>query len=123
LSRQRLAALSLALLALLSPACLLPDNKPRISIEFGAIPELVEGAEVLVDGKPVGKLERTGQVTRIAFPVSKGRHEVTLRGDRFDCQPAQVNAELDAQKIRLLATVGETMGAVGSGKPMVIFQY
>jgi hypothetical protein len=119
---RRLAAFALALTALLAAACMLPDNKPRISIEFGAVPEL-EGAEVLVDGKVVGKLERTGQVTRINFPIEKGRHDVAIRDPRFDCQPAQVNAELDAQKIRLLATIGETMNTTGSLKPMIVFQY
>ena len=122
MTHRRLAALALALLALFAPACLLPDNKPRISIEFGAVPEL-EGAEVLVDGKVVGKLERTGQVTRINFPVAKGRHEVAIRDPRFDCKPVQVNAELDAQKIRLMATAGEMMGMPGSMKPMIVFQH
>lgn len=122
----RHAALVLLLLTVSSLAgCVLPDNKPRISIEFGAVPEL-EGATVLIDGKPAGKLERTGQATRIAFPVEKGKHEVSFRHPQFDCQPVTVNAELDAQKIRLMADVSEyaaTTLTPPSGKPIVTFRY
>jgi hypothetical protein len=117
---RRLAA---ALLLLALPAltgCGLPDNQPRVSIEFGAVPEL-EGATVLIDGKAVGKLEKTGQATRINFPVPKGTHEVTLQSPQFDCRPVQINAELTAQKIRLMVDVAET-ASIG-GKPSLILRY
>lgn len=122
MSRRAIAVILLAAAALL-PACMLPDDKPRISIEFGAVPEL-EGAHVLIDGKPVGKLERTGAATRIAFPVEKGIHEVTLRHSDFDCEPARVKAELDAQKIRLLAQVSESPASLtGSGRPTITLRW
>lgn len=111
-----------AALLLACTACLLPDNKPRISIEFGAVPEL-EGSEVVIDGKVAGKLERTGQATRVSFPVEKGTHEVTLRSSRFDCETAKVNAELDAQKIRMLADVGESYSLSGAPRPTIVFRY
>ncbi len=115
----RLAAA--AALVMVLGACMLPDNQPRISIEFGMIPEL-EGATVLVDGRPVGKLERTGQATRIAFPVSKGVHEVTIRDSRFACEPIKVKCELDAQKIRLMAEIADRVGTDGSIRQMIVLR-
>jgi hypothetical protein len=114
---RRLLALA-CLLAVLT-GCMLPDNKPRVSIEFGAVPELA-GAEVLVDGKPVGKLEVTGRITRTAFPVEKGRHEVRLRHPQFDCEPAIIRAELDAQKFRLLVDVSEAASI--NGRPTLVLR-
>jgi hypothetical protein len=119
---RRIALIAAALLCLSSAACLLPDNKPRISIEFGAVPEL-EGSEVVIDGKVAGKLERTGQATRISFPVSKGQHEVTLKSSQFDCETAHVNIELDAQKVRMLVDVGESSSLNGGAKPSIVFRY
>ena len=111
-----LAALALALAC---PSCF-PDDSPRISIEYAMVPEL-EGADVLIDGKVVGKLEPTGQATRVSFPVKPGEHEVSIKSPQFDCQATKVVAEMKGQKVRLLASVGEMQST--SGKPMITFQY
>lgn len=113
------AVVAVVSLALLGAACF-PDDSPRISIEYGMIPEL-EGADVLIDGKVVGKLEMTGQATRVSFAVKPGEHEVCIREPRFDCQPARVAAELKGQKIRLMAQIAEM--ASTTGKPTITFMY
>ena len=108
------------LLILLVPLCgCFPDDRPRVSIEFGAIPEF-EGAEVLIDDHVVGKLERTGQATRISFPVEMGDHTVCIKVKGFRCEPAKVTVEMKGQKVRLLANVLDMTSP--DGQPVIGFQ-
>ena len=116
----------LALFLLLASAALLAgcfgDDRPRISIEFGAMPEVLEGKDVLIDGAVVGKLEKTGQATRISFPVEPGLHDVSLDVPGWQCVPAKVEAQLKGQKVRLMAEPGEggiVMGEGGVGRPQL----
>jgi hypothetical protein len=106
-------ALAVVLLAALA-GCLLPDDRPRLSIEFGMIEEFATGAEVLVDGKVVGTLDKTGAQTRTSFPLDMGEHEVTLRVPGWETETTKVVAELKGQKIRLMPEVAESSGADGS---------
>ena len=108
MTRRRLVVLAVVTLCLGLAACF-PDDSPRVSIEFGAI-DAAEGAEVVIDGVVVGKLEKTGQATRTSFPVKKGDHEVTIKSASFDCEPAKVRLELPSQKVRLMLDVSESTG-------------
>lgn len=105
-------------LALLAAGCSSMDDRPRFSIEFGADPELFEGAAVTVDGYIVGRLEKTGEATRISFPVDPGMHEICIDLEGFDCQPIRLDLSMKGQKVRLLAEIGETMGGEGT-RPMI----
>ena len=109
------------LLAVAAPAALVacfPDSRPRISIEFGAVPEL-EGSKVLIDGKAVGTLDKTGEATRISWPVEPGEHEIQIESAQFACQPMKVKAELEGQKVRLMAQVAEWPSK--DGRPLIVF--
>jgi len=67
-----------------------------IQIDFGMYPEVFEGAEVEIDGKVVGTLERTGQATRAGFEVKEGKHVVRV-----------LHAELGSQEMRVEVRKGE----------------
>jgi hypothetical protein len=110
-------------LLLAATGCFFPDDRPRVSIEFGGIADFATGADVLVDGKAVGKLERTGQATRVSFPLDMGDHEVTLRVPGWQTEPVKVVAELKAQKIRLMPEVGEVGAADGSMATRIVFRH
>jgi hypothetical protein len=50
-----------------------------VQIEFGLAPEVLAGAEVVIDGEVVGLLARQGNRTLSGFPVAEGDHTVELR--------------------------------------------
>ena len=89
------------------------DNKPKISIEFGAYPDQFEGLEVEIDGKVVGKLERHAAITRSAFPVTKGEHLVRIRSDKYACAPRKVKIERNLEKQMLILNISESSGIDG----------
>ena len=118
-------ALLLASLVLALPACgpmTLPESKTRITIEFGMYPEVFEGSDVSVDGKIVGKLEMTGQVTRRSFPVTKGTHAVCIENPRFDCEPTRVTLELEGQRVQLLADLEERSSDEGVLRQVIVLR-
>lgn len=116
----RLAAAA-ALAAFLVLPCLGcgADDRPRISIEFGMYPEELTDAQVIVNGRLVGTLERVGQATRTSFPVDPGVHEVAIRHPRLRCVPRRVEAGLPGQKVRLLADIRETW-LEGRVRPLIV---
>lgn len=79
----------------------------HVSIEFGLYPEELEGETVYIDGEPVGTLDRTGQHTRIAFPVELGEHEVRISHPRLKMKPAVVHLRMRGEKVRLMADIVE----------------
>lgn len=50
-----------------------------VQIEFGMAPEVLAGAEVVIDGEVVGMLKRHGNRTVSGFPVEEGDHTAELR--------------------------------------------
>ena len=74
-----------------------------IQIDFGMYPEVFEGAEVEIDGKVVGTLERTGQATRAGFKVEEGKHVVRVLHEH---ESAPVAVTLRALYRRGLVQVG-----------------
>ena len=104
-----------ALLALVVLAGCFPDARPRVLIEWGVSPETFEGADVEIDGKVVGKLQKFGAATRTAFPVDKGDHTVRVLHPKFDCEPFHYDAVLNGDKLFLLLDFAETQSP--SGKP------
>ena len=53
-------------------------NAPVLQVEWGTVPDLA-GAEVVVDGHVVGRLELRRRRTRTGFEVREGAHQVVLR--------------------------------------------
>src|SRR5437870_4699897 len=96
-----LAAVAVLLLVMHVAACM-GDTRPKIIIEWGIAPEELEGLEVEIDGKVAGKLQKFGEATRTAFPVSKGDHTVRIRHPKRESQAIQVATELSTQRVMLL---------------------
>ena len=77
-----------------------------IQLDFGMYPELLEGAQVEIDGKVVGTLESTGQATRAGFKVEKGRHVVRVLHPEIAA--ADIEVELKTgEKARVLLDLEE----------------
>jgi hypothetical protein len=72
-----------------------------VSIEWGIEPNLV-GSRVEIDGRDAGKLEKFGQATRTAFPVSAGEHTVRVITEGFDCPPYKVELKRGERRHLLL---------------------
>ena len=102
--------------------CWFPDDSPRISIEFGMYPEMFEGLDVRIDGEVAGKLVKTGQATRVSFPVTPGMHEVTVDHPEIECQPRRVDAQLRGQKVRLMLELEERASTDGSLAQWIVFR-
>lgn len=77
-----------------------------IQIDFGMYPEVFEGAEVEIDGKVVGRLERTGQATRAGFKVEEGKHVVRVLHDELGSQEMQVEVR-KGEKVRVMLDMVE----------------
>jgi hypothetical protein len=50
-----------------------------VQIQFGIAPEVLAGAEVVIDGEVVGILQRHGDRTVSGFAVEEGDHTAELR--------------------------------------------
>lgn len=61
-----------------------------VQIDYAWTGDLMVGADVLVDGVVVGKLEPVGGRPVRGFEVEKGTHEVTLRGGPCETRPKAV---------------------------------
>jgi hypothetical protein len=77
-----------------------------IQIDFGMYPEVFEGAEVEIDGKVVGTLERTGQATRAGFKVKEGKHVVRVLHAELGSQEMQVEVR-SGEKVRVMLDMVE----------------
>lgn len=62
-----------------------------IQVQFGMAPEVLEGAEVLIDGRVAGAIERRGARTVNGFRVEPGEHTVEVRRDGYGSLPATVD--------------------------------
>lgn len=100
-------------MVLLTVACMGPSG-PKIVIMFGVDTETLEGCEVEIDGKVVGKLEKFGENPRTAFLVKKGDHTVKIRHPTMESIPSKVSAELATQSYMLMADYEER--ASGDGR-------
>ncbi len=79
-----------------------------VHIDWGLAGDLATGAEVVVDGVVVGKLEPMGRRPVRGFEVEKGTHEVTLRGGPCQARPGRVTLGPSRTAI-LMADVDERM--------------
>ena len=110
-----LACLGCLVLAL--AACV--DDSPRVSIDFSVAPEVFTGARVMIDGKVVGALTKTGHVARLSFPVSKGTHTVSVIVPGYTCQPATVEVPGPGLTPHLILNFLDSPNA--DGRPVIGF--
>ena len=114
--------LALAATVLLIACGAMPDDRPRISIEFGMYPDLFGDSLVIIDARPVGRLETTGKATRTSFPVEIGEHEVSIRHSTLRCQRRRVDCAMRGQKVRLLADLQERAMRDGRVETVIVLQ-
>jgi hypothetical protein len=77
------------------------SDAPVVQIEFGTDADQFEGLDVLIDGQVVGKLRRSGQVTRSGFEVDRGTHHVCVQHPQYGCSPTRVMADKPGQELML----------------------
>jgi hypothetical protein len=77
-----------------------------IQLDFGMYPEVFEGAEVEIDGRVVGTLERTGQATRAGFKVKQGKHVVRVLHAKFESEDMQIEVR-KGEKVRVMLDMVE----------------
>jgi len=77
-----------------------------IQLDYSMYPEMLEGAQVEIDGKVVGALERTGQTTRAGFKVKKGRHVVRVLHPEFPAEDIEIEVR-PGEKVRVLLDMVE----------------
>ena len=93
-----------------------------IQIEFGIAPELLEGAQVVVDGEVVGTLTRMGSRTVSGFKVGDGEHSVELRLEGYRSASVSVNPASQGGAALLQADVGQVSDGDG-GSIDAVFLY
>jgi len=91
-----------------------------ISIEWGIDQDLA-GSAVEVDGKEAGKLEKYGQATRTAFPVSPGKHTVRIVTDAYECPPREVEVTR-GERLHLLLDFEDFTDSKGRLSPRIAFR-
>lgn len=79
-----------------------PDGDCKVLIEFGSDPATFTGLEVEVDGRPAGRLEEDGAMTRTAFPVACGTHRVRILHPEFESADLQIEANIPGVATMLL---------------------
>ena len=72
-----------------------------IQIDYSMFPDLLEGAEVEIDGRVVGKLRATGQTTRAGFEVKEGKHVIRVLTDEMPSEEIAVEVRKD-EKVRVM---------------------
>jgi hypothetical protein len=63
-----------------------------VQVDFSIDPELFSGAEVVIDGQPVGRLQPSGPRNLTAFRVEEGEHTVELRREGYSSEPTRFTA-------------------------------
>lgn len=100
----RLAVVLAGLVLIVGWALARDDSDPYvILVEFGTAPELLEGAEVVIDGEVAGTLRRMGARTQTGFRVAEGRHEVFLRMEGYPSDTTRVTTGFGGGQVRLMA--------------------
>ncbi len=93
-----------------------------VQIDFGMYPDLFEGCEVEIDGKIVGKLEGTGQVTRSGFKVEQGRHVIRVLHDEVGSQEIVVEVA-KGEKVRVMLEMVDSYDSKSGATQAMIGAY
>lgn len=73
-----------------------------VQIYFGRDPEILAGAEVVIDGEVVGVLERHGNRTVSGFAVDEGDHTAELRLPGCESEPARFTSGFGGATVTLV---------------------
>ena len=109
------------LLLVLGGRAMFSSSDSRVLIEFGADVDGFEGLPVEIDGKMVGKLQRTGQATRMAFPIENGEHTVRVVHPQMECEATRVRVKPNA-KVYLQLDVMDGADAAGRLKNTLVLR-
>lgn len=85
-------------------------TKHILQIDYEWVGELVEGAEVVVDGEVVGHLERLRRRHLNGFEVTKGEHVVEVRTPNCASRPDTVTVR-PGRRVMLIADFEDRMSA------------
>jgi len=119
---RRIALVVTALLLVVVWKVAMGASRSVVIIEFGQAPELLEGAEVLVDGEVVGTLRRMGARTQTGFELVDGRHTVEVRREGWGSEPLEVTGGFGGERVLLLAEPGERYGTDGAERVIVLMR-
>lgn len=73
-----------------------------VQVQFGIAPEALTGAEMVIDGKVVGTLERHGGRTVSGFRVTEGDHTAELRLPGCSSEPARFTSGFGGRLVTLV---------------------
>jgi hypothetical protein len=90
-----------------------------IQLDFSMYPEVLEGCDVEIDGKVVGRLERYGQAMRSGFKVKQGKHVVRVLHDEYESQSIEVDVSKPGEKARLMLDMIERYDEQGTAKTLI----
>lgn len=88
-------------------------QKSIIQINYAMYPEVLEGAEVVIDDEVVGTLTPIGRNHLAGFQVDDGSHVVSIRHPEFACDPVTIQSGYGGRQVQLLAELGEVRAADG----------
>ena len=91
-----------------------------IQIEFGIAPEVLVGAEVLIDGESVGTIARPRARTVNGFEVEPGIHTVELRLADFGAEPITIDTKEYGGSALLMVDFSERRGADGGTESVLV---
>lgn len=79
-------------------------NRPAylVQIQFGIAPEVLGGAEVVIDGEVVGSLQRHGGRTVSGFPVEEGDHTAELMLPGCESERARFTSGFGGARVTLM---------------------
>jgi len=83
-------------------------QKSIIQINYNMYPEVLEGAEVVIDDEVVGTLKPIGRNHLTGFEVEDGSHVVSIRHPELTCEPVTIQSGYGGRQVQLLAELGET---------------
>ena len=94
------AVVTVAILVILWRSCV-GGQAYIVQIHFGMAPEVLAGAEVVIDGEVVGVLEQFGNRFVSGFPVDEGDHTAELRLPGCESEQARFTSGFGGTRVML----------------------
>lgn len=98
----RVAAVAAALVLVMLWRSGVRDPGYVVQVQFGIAPDVLTGAEVVIDGEVVGRLARTGGRTVTTFKVTEGDHAAELRLPHCTSEPARFTSGFGGRVVTLV---------------------
>jgi hypothetical protein len=84
-----------------------------IQVDYSWTGDMLEGAEVVIDGEVVGTLEPIGRQRVTGFRVERGEHVVSVRSADCRGRPERVESGPSTRRIVFMADIQEALAADG----------